>query len=146
MVIGVGIDLVEVSRLEQSLARFGDRFLQRVFTERERLYCSATRHPAQHFAARFAAKEAAAKALGTGLSQGIGWQQIEVVRLPGHAPELVLTGAARDRADLLQVDRTHLSLTHTDMHATAVVVLESAAAPVSATLAARRTSNADAST
>ena len=125
MVVGVGIDLVEVKRLRVSLERFGDRFLSRVFTVQERLSCADRRHPAEGLAARFAAKEAGAKALGTGLGRGIGWHDLEVVREEHQAPALRLTGNARLRANALGVDRIHLSLTHSDAYATAIVLLES---------------------
>lgn len=127
MVIGIGIDLVEVERLRLSLERFGDRFLARVFTTQEQRSCADRRHPAEGLAARFAAKEAGAKALGTGLGRGIGWHDLEVVREEDHAPELRLGGNARLRAEALGVDRIHLSLTHSGAYATAIVLLESSA-------------------
>ena len=126
MVVGLGIDLTEVERIQAALERFGDRFLGRVFTQSERRYCAGRRFPAQHLAARFAAKEAAAKALGTGLSRGVGWQEFEVVRVAGQPPALALSGCALDRADALGVTRISLSLTHTDRYATAVVIFENA--------------------
>ena len=126
MVVGLGIDLTEVERIQAALDRFGERFLGRVFTEPERRYCAGKRFPAQHLAGRFAAKEAAAKALGTGLSRGVGWQEFEVVREAGRPPALALSGRALDRADVLGVTRISLSLTHTDQYATAVVIFESA--------------------
>ena len=124
-VIGVGIDLVETGRIEDSLSRFGKRFLQRVFTEGEQRYALAKRRPSESLAARFAAKEAAAKALGTGISRGVGWQDIEVTRAPGHAPQLVLHGRALDWAAKLGVRRASLALSHTEHYATAIVILES---------------------
>ncbi len=127
MVIGLGVDLVEVDRIRASLDRFGERFLDRVFTGRERDYCAGRRFPAQHLAGRFAAKEAGAKALGTGLSRGVGWQEFEVVRQAGRPPELALSGRALHRAAALGVTRISLSLTHTDHYATAVVIFEGTA-------------------
>lgn len=124
MVLGIGTDLIEIARVEQSIGRFGDRFLTRIFTPGEITYCTAKRSPAESFAARFAAKEAAAKALGTGISRGISWQEIEVRRRPGHAPTLHLTGRAADRAVSLGITTTHLSLTHSRELASAVVLLE----------------------
>lgn len=124
MVLGVGIDLVEVERIAQSLSRFGQRFLSRVYSAEEQRYCMAKRFPAPSLAARFAAKEAAAKALGTGISRGVGWQQIEVRRAPGRAPELEFSGVAAGLASQLGVRRVLLSLTHTAEHAQAFVVLE----------------------
>ena len=132
MVIGLGIDMVEVDRIRASLERFGDRFLARVFTDGERVYCARKRFPAQHLAARFAAKEAAAKALGTGLSSGVGWHDFEVIRLPGRPPRLTLSGRAQQLALALGVARISLSLTHTEHYATAVAVFEDAVAGLAA--------------
>ncbi len=124
MVIGLGTDLVEVVRIRESVVRFGDRFLRRVFTEGERRYCAAKRHGEQNLAARFAAKEAGAKALGTGISRGVGWHDLEVERTPGEAPRLLLHGRAGELARQLRVAHVSLSLTHTEGMAMAVVVLE----------------------
>ena len=123
MVIGVGTDLIEIDRVEASIARFGDRFLDRVFTPAEIAYCSLKKNSAESFAARFAAKEAGAKALGTGISRGIGWKEIEVRRLPGHKPTLHWSGRAAERAHILGVVSTELSLTHSHTVALAVVIL-----------------------
>ena len=124
MVIGLGTDLMETGRIRESLERFGDRFLRRVYTEAERHYCAAKRYPEQSLAARFAAKEAGAKALGTGISHGVGWQDLEVGRAPAGRPLLLLHGRARAIADKLGIKRASLSLTHTDHYAFAVVLLE----------------------
>lgn len=124
MIIGVGIDMVEVARIEASLKRFGDRFLARLFTPAEQQYCSQRGHPAQHFSARFAAKEAAAKAIGTGMSGGIGWLDFEVQSEPGGAPRLLLHGGAAQRATELGGLESLLSLTHTDTTAGAVVMFQ----------------------
>ena len=124
-VIGVGIDLMETGRIEESVARFGDRFLRRVFTEGEQRYALQKRRPAESLAARFAAKEAGAKALGTGISRGVGWQDIEVTRAPGRAPLLVLRGRALDWAARLGVRHASLALSHTEHYATAIVILQS---------------------
>ena len=126
MVVGLGTDITEVPRIARSIQRFGDRFLARVYTPGEIAYCqSRLKTAAQSFAARFAAKEAAAKALGTGISRGVGWLELEVVRAPGQAPQLRLSGRAAARARQLGVTRTSLSLTHTGETALAVVVMES---------------------
>jgi holo-[acyl-carrier protein] synthase len=124
MVIGVGTDLIEIARIQQSIARFGDRFLQRIFTPAEIEYCQRKKNAAESFAARFAAKEAAAKALGTGITHGVIWLEIEVIRKPSGQPVLVLTGRAAHRAHQLGVTRTSLSLTHSRDTALAVVVME----------------------
>ena len=125
MVVGLGTDLIEIARIEQSIARFGERFLARVYTPGEIAFCRRKKkHAAESFAARFAAKEAAAKALGTGISRGVGWQEIEVVRRPGERPEIVLHGRAAERAQALGVRHAAISLTHGRDVAMAVVVLE----------------------
>ena len=124
MVVGIGTDLIEIARIAQSVARFGDRFLSRVFTRGEITYCRRKKNAAESFAARFAAKEAGAKALGTGISQGISWLELEVVRQPGGRPTLHLTGRAAQRARQLGVATVSLSLTHSKDIALAVVVME----------------------
>lgn len=125
MVVGLGTDITEVPRIVGSIERHGERFLKRVYTAGEIAYCLARKKSAaQSFAARFAAKEAGAKALGTGISRGIGWQELEVVRAPGQAPQLRLSGRAAARAQQLGVTRISLSLTHTTETALAVVIME----------------------
>src|SRR6202046_1527465 len=112
MLIGTGVDLIEVERIARSIERYGERFLRRVYTDDEIAYCSRKRSGAESFAARFAAKEAGAKALGTGISRGVGWKEIEVRREPGERPTLHWSGKAAERAKALGVTRTALSLTH----------------------------------
>jgi holo-[acyl-carrier protein] synthase len=125
MVLGLGSDLIEINRIQQSLDRYGERFLQRVFTVGEIAYCQRKiKHAAESFAARFAAKEAAAKALGTGISRGISWREIEVRREPGERPTLSLNGRAAERAEAMGVRRIHLTLTHGRDAALAVVLIE----------------------
>jgi holo-[acyl-carrier protein] synthase len=124
MVIGLGTDLIEIERIERSVARFGERFLERVFTPGEIAYCQAKKSSAESFAARFAAKEAGAKALGTGISRGVGWKDLEVKRQPGQRPELHLSGRAQEIARALGVRRLSLSLTHSREMSMAVVVAE----------------------
>lgn len=125
MVLGLGTDLIEISRIQASIERYGEQFLQRVFTPGEIAYClRKKRNAAESFAARFAAKEAGAKALGTGISQGISWREIEVHRAPGQRPELKLSGRAADRAVNMGVRTISLSLTHSKDVAMAVVILE----------------------
>jgi holo-[acyl-carrier protein] synthase len=126
MMVGTGIDVVEIDRIQRTLERFGKRFLDRVFLEAEQAYCQRKRNSAESFAARFAAKEAAAKALGTGISYGVNWLEIEVVREPSGRPTLRLHGRAAQIAERLGVVRTALSLTHTGEIAMASVVLEDA--------------------
>ena len=93
MIVGSGIDLAEIGRIQQSMDRYGQRFLDRVYTAAEQAYCLRKRKAAESFAARFAAKEAGAKALGTGISHGVNWLEIEVVREPGGRPTLRFTDA-----------------------------------------------------
>ena len=124
MIVGSGIDLTEIDRIQKSIERFGARFLDRIFTPAEQEYCLRKRRSAESFAARFAAKEAGAKALGTGISHGVGWLELEVVREPSGKPGLQLSGRAAERAARLGVARVSLSLTHSGALALAVVVME----------------------
>ncbi len=124
MILGLGTDLIEIERIERSVERFGEAFLQRVFTPGEIAYCQSKKNSAESLAARFAAKEAGAKALGTGISRGVGWREFEVRRLPGQRPELHLSGRAAEIAAGLGVRRLALSLTHSRSVAMAVVVAE----------------------
>jgi holo-[acyl-carrier protein] synthase len=121
-VVGIGIDATDIPRVAEAIARFGDRFLQRVFTAGEIAYCMRHRNPAPHFAGRFAAKEAAIKALGTGHAGGLSWHDLEVVREDGP-PRLLLHGAAADCAARLLVVRALLSITHAETIAVAQVML-----------------------
>lgn len=124
MIIGSGIDLVEIARIQQSVDRFGQRFLSRVYTGTELAYCLRKRMAAESLAARFAAKEAGAKALGTGISRGVNWLEIEVTREPGGRPALQFRGRAAEIAARLGVVYIALSLTHTRDLAMASVLLE----------------------
>ena len=125
MLVGTGIDVVEIDRIAASIRRFGARFLQRVFTPDEVAYCQRKqKNAAESFAARFAAKEAGAKALGTGIQHGIAWTEIEVRRLPGHRPALHFSGRALQVADQLGVKQVSLSLAHDRRTAIASVHLE----------------------
>ena len=126
MIIGSGIDLVEIERIQQSMDRFGERFLNRIYTPAELAYCLRKRNAAESLAARFAAKEAGAKALGTGISRGVHWHEIEVVREPGGRPGICFSGRAAEIARQLGVAHAALSLTHTGSLAMASVVLENA--------------------
>lgn len=121
-IIGTGMDATEIARIENVLARFGDRFLHRVFTEREIAYCRARRRATESLAARFAAKEATMKALGTGHSRGVTWRCIEVVRRQGP-PEIAFHGAAAARLAALGGNSAMLTLTHSDVLALAHVIL-----------------------
>jgi holo-[acyl-carrier protein] synthase len=121
---GIGVDVVKVERLTQSLERFGHRMEARLFTERELEYCRRHTDPLPHLAARFAAKEAAFKAIGTGLSNGVGWKQAEVIQPGGQQPRLEFHGAALERFQALGASSSHLSLTHDGGLAIACVVIE----------------------
>jgi holo-[acyl-carrier protein] synthase len=125
MIVGTGIDITEVPRIAQSIGRFGERFLQRIFTEEEIRYCDSKANRAERYAARFAAKEAAMKALGTGWNHGVRWRDCEVVRLPGGRPTMSFHGKAAEFAAKLGTKNIALSLTHTREQAMAQVILES---------------------
>jgi holo-[acyl-carrier protein] synthase len=124
MLIGTGVDLIEVERIAHSIERYGERFLRRVYTDHEIAYCRGRRVSAESFAARFAAKEAGAKALGTGISRGVTWNEFQVARNPGGRPVLELRGRAALLAKELGVRAISLSLTHTGSLAMATVVME----------------------
>lgn len=124
MIAGIGIDLVEIDRIERMIEKYGDAFLTKVFTPEEIGFCSARAKPAQHYAARFAAKEAALKALGTGVQKQSGFKDVMVERAEQEAPNLTLKRGAQRRADELGVKMMHVSLTHTDRYAAAYVVAE----------------------
>ena len=124
MIVSIGIDIIEVARIREVLLRT-PRFLERVYTERERAYCdSRGAVSAQHYAARFAAKEAALKALQTGWRGGISWQDVEISARESGAPYLIFTGQVLEVFEKLGATTTHLSMSHTNQHAIAQVVLE----------------------
>ena len=125
--IGVGVDLVEVSRVAGIIADKGSRVFERLLTPAERAYCESRPDPATHVAVRLAAKEAVYKALqGSDAARGIGWREIEVTRAPDGRPAVELSGLAAARARELNVGRVLLSLSHTHQAAVAMVVLERA--------------------
>lgn len=124
MIVGLGVDMEEISRLRQAIERHGRIFLERVFTPAEIEYCQSHRDSAERFAGRFAAKEATMKALGTGWSRGVRWRDIEVMRLRGQRPTITLHGVARQRAEQMGMKQISLSITHTGNLAFAQVILE----------------------
>jgi holo-[acyl-carrier protein] synthase len=124
VIVGTGTDLTEIGRIASSVERFGDRFLQRIYTAAELHYCLRKKNSAESLAARFAAKEAGAKALGTGIAKGVSWREIEVTHLPGGRPTLLLHGRAAERATAMGVVSVHLSLSHGRDMSIATVVLE----------------------
>jgi len=124
MIVGSGIDIAEVPRIADSIKRFGDRFLHRVFTEGEIRYCDKKANRVERYAARFAAKEAGMKAIGTGWNHGVAWRDLEVTRMPGGRPTLTFHRKAAEFAAKLGVKHIALSLTHTEQFAMAQVILE----------------------
>jgi holo-[acyl-carrier protein] synthase len=124
MVLGVGVDIQEVKRLEQALRRGGQRFLRRTFTPAEIRYCRGQKKSGQHFCGRFCAKEAFFKALGTGWAKGVCWTDVEVARKRSGQPELKLSGRTAALASRAKIKKIWLSLSHSRDYAAATVVLE----------------------
>ena len=124
MIIAIGIDLIEIARVEEVFSRRGERFRKRVYTEAEVAYCERRASRLSSYAVRFAAKEAAMKALGTGWSDGVRWRDIEIVRGETGAPTLRLHGRALERLGEIGARRAHVSLTHSRDMAMAQVILE----------------------
>ncbi|MFB3917902.1 MAG: holo-[acyl-carrier-protein] synthase [Terriglobales bacterium] len=124
MIVGTGIDIVEVPRIAAALKRFGQRFVERLFTPAEIRYCDSKHNRAERYAARFAAKEAGMKAIGTGWRGGVSWRELEVRNQAGGRPALTYSGKAAEFAARLGVKRVSLSLSHTEQHAIAQVILE----------------------
>jgi holo-[acyl-carrier protein] synthase len=129
VVLGIGIDVVEIARVRRVMDRWQDRFLRRVFTDEELAYALGRHDPAEHLAARFAAKEATLKALGTGLSMGVRWREMEVRRARGQAPTLALSGRTAALGEARGVRRLHVSLSHDAGLAVAQVLAEGEGAP-----------------
>ena len=127
MIIGIGNDLIDIRRIEKSLERFGDRFVQRVFTETEQVKSDRRLNRAASYAKRFAAKEACAKALGTGLSRGVYWRDMGVVNMPGGKPTIQLSGGAALRLEEItpkgHVPEIHLTITDDFPLAQAIVII-----------------------
>jgi holo-[acyl-carrier protein] synthase len=115
----------EISRIDEAIKRHGQTFLQRIYTPAEIAYCERHRDKAERYTGRFAAKEATMKALGTGWGKGVRWRDIEVARMPGGRPTIVLHGAAREHAERMGARHISLSITHTGNFALAEVILES---------------------
>ena len=124
MIVGIGVDLAEVPRIRQSIERFGDKFIKRIYTPAEIAYVERKANKFERYAARFAAKEAGMKAIGTGWRRGITWQDFEVANLPSGKPTLKLHGVAAQIAEKLKVRNVSLSLTHTAELGMAHVILE----------------------
>jgi holo-[acyl-carrier protein] synthase len=124
MIYGIGVDLIQIGRMEKVLERWGDRFLQRVFTEGERALCCSRPFPASAFALRFSAKEAFSKAIGLGMRRGIRWRDIEVFHFPGGRPGLKIHGRAGEICREEGITGCHLSLSDDGDYGLATVVLE----------------------
>jgi len=124
MILGIGIDLIEVARIAAAFEKFGDRFVNRVLVVDEIAYCRSHKNPAPFLAARFAAKEAIAKAFGTGISAQLGWQDMEIRRKESGEPFVVLHGKGAELFAARSAQRLHLSLTHTEHYAAATAILE----------------------
>ena len=118
-IFAIGIDIVETARIDDSIERFGDRFLDRVFAPSERAYCDKMKFPARHYAARFAAKEAIAKSFGTGIGEHLGWADMEILRSPEGGPHVVLTGDGAEFAAKNGITEIKISLSHADDYAAA---------------------------
>jgi holo-[acyl-carrier protein] synthase len=125
MILGTGVDIIEVDRIRSAQEKFGDRFVRRILREPEIAYCQSHRDPAPFLAARFAAKEAISKAFGTGIGSQLGWLDLEVARHPSGEPFVILHGPALELLATRHAKRVHLTLSHTSQHAVAVAILES---------------------
>ncbi len=126
MIVGIGIDMVEVDRVRRMIEKYGDGFVEKVFTPEEVAFCADKANPAQHYAVRFAAKEAALKALGTGVRKGLVLKDVTVEREALLPPRIVLYRGAKAKAEELGVAKWHVSLTHTEGMAAAYVIAETA--------------------
>ncbi|MBL0155732.1 MAG: holo-[acyl-carrier-protein] synthase [Bryobacterales bacterium] len=124
MILGTGIDLCEVDRIKSAIERYGDKFVQRIYTPKEIAYVQRKANKYERYAARFAAKEAGMKAIGTGWRGGITWQDFEVTNLASGRPTIAFHGAAARYAERMGVKRAHLSLTHTAQYGQAFLILE----------------------
>jgi holo-[acyl-carrier protein] synthase len=124
MIVGLGLDVAEIDRIEAAIKRHGAAFIERIFTPAEAAYCQRYKSPFERYAGRFAAKEAAMKALGTGWARGVRWRDIEVVREQSGKPTLELRGVARSIADGLGTKHIALTITHSGNLAIAQVIFE----------------------
>src|ERR1700737_2518800 len=125
LIVGMGVDIAEVQRIQAAIQRHGEVFLRRIYTPAERDYCDRFKNKFERYAGRFAAKEAAMKALGTGWRAGVRWVDLEVVREESGRPTMVISGQAGKIAQKLGVKRIALSITHTETQALAQVIFES---------------------
>ena len=125
MIVGIGVDLAEVDRIREAIERHGQRFIDRIYTEKEIAYVERKANKFERYAARFAAKEAGMKAVGTGWKRGVRWRDFEVTNLPSGRPTLQLHGEAAKFAESLGVRNIALSITHTAAQGMAIVIMES---------------------
>ena len=125
MILGTGIDIIEVERIEASYEKFGERFLNRILVPGEMEYCLSHKKPGPFLAARFAAKEAVSKAFGTGIGAQLSWQDIEVKRKESGEPYVVMHGKGAELMKQRGARVVHLTISHTEKHATAMAILES---------------------
>ena len=123
-ILGTGVDLAEVGRIRDAIARHGDRFVKRIYTPKEIAYVERKANRFERYAGRFAAKEAGMKAIGTGWKRGVSWQDFEVTNLPSGRPTLQLHGEAAKVAEKMGVKSIWLSITHTAELGMAQVILE----------------------
>lgn len=123
MIIGIGIDIVRNERVEGAIKRWGDRFLNKIFTEAEKKYASRHRSSVQHLSARLAAKEATFKALGTGWQKGVGWKEIEVLNNPQGKPQLTVKGKIKRLFEVKGIKTIHTSISHEKDYSIAQVIL-----------------------
>ncbi|MDF1813044.1 MAG: holo-ACP synthase [Verrucomicrobiales bacterium] len=121
-IYGIGIDIVDTHRIEDSLNEFGDRFINRIFTRREHTYCAKMRYPGPHYAVRFAAKEAIAKSFGVGIGEHLNWTDMEILRDELGKPYVVLFGEGKKFAEEKGITEVMVSLSHSDNHAAANAV------------------------
>jgi len=124
MIVGTGIDIIEVDRIKNSIQKYSDRFKKKIFTQKEIDYCDSQAEPAKHFAARFSVKEAVLKCFGTGMSGGILWKDIEVDKLESGQPILNLYGKGEKIFDQLNLKQIHISITHDKSYAVAHAIAE----------------------
>ncbi|HSE40206.1 MAG TPA: holo-ACP synthase [Acidobacteriota bacterium] len=125
MILGIGTDVIEVSRIRQALDKYGERFMRRLFTAAEIEYCTSRKNTALHYAGRFAAKEAAFKAMQRGWGGEISWKDVEITNLPSGAPQITFSGKALEIVTEKKMTRAFVSISHVEEIATAIVILES---------------------
>lgn len=124
MILGTGIDIIEVARIRASYDKFGERFLKRILKPAEIAYCLSHKNPAPHLAVRFAAKEAISKSFGTGIGQQLGWQDMEIGRKESGEPFVILHDKGQKLLEQRGANKIHVSLSHTENYAAAMAILE----------------------